>query len=423
MLNQNEKIKIFNLLDAGFSSAEISRRTEKSIGTVYKFKKVHTEKKEVKSEPFSESSKILPAKDFVDSQVRKGITNSMRLYRDARMKGYKGSYGHLNSYVRKLITKEGSYKRSKHVETAPGEQAQVDWGSFGKIMIGDRLERLYAFVYVLSYSRALYVEFVVRQNQQTFQSCHVHAFEKLGIPKNIRYDNIKTVVLSREKLRDGSAKPHFNPTFLDFAQYYGFQSELCPPYWPRSKGKVEAGVKYLRNNFMLGEVFGKTFHSIDELNKKVERWIENVAQRRIHRSTGKEPLSLWVHEKKFLHFPTGLPPYNTAPFFERRSTKDGLVQYKSNLYSVPSKYAQKKLYVREIQKYGSPILEIYYKDFLAAVHAVSSERGKWIIDDLYTLESNQKNSPVRRIVLGKIKSKKLDLVVATRDLNYYDSAI
>src|SRR5204862_98653 len=107
--------------------------------------------------------------------------------------------------------------------------------------------------------------FVVRQNQQTLQACHIHAFEKIGIPQIILYDNMKTVVLGRKKLADGSKKIQYNPAFLDFARYYGFEVKACPPYWPRAKGKVESGVKYLKNNFMVGESFGKTFKSLDEL--------------------------------------------------------------------------------------------------------------------------------------------------------------
>jgi len=418
---------VFNLLDAGLSIAEVARRTRKSVTTVYKYKKLCRSNFKQFSEERSLSRKLLPFQEKIKICLQNDrINNFSKLYRELKNSGYTGSYSLLNSYFKKNKYQVDRYKRSLHIETDPGEQAQVDWGSFGEIKIGNRIARLYAFVYVLSYSRAMHVEFVVRQNQQTFQNCHINAFEKLGIPKRIRYDNVKTVVLGREKLPDGSKKIHFNPTFIDFASYYGFQPELCPPYWPRAKGKVEAGIKYLRHNFMAWETFGSTFNTLDELNRKVASWLDFVAQQRVHKSTNEKPLDRWLNEKKFLQFPINIPPYNTSPFLKRMSTKDGLIQYKSNLYSVPSKFSRKKLFVKEISRSGIAFIEIYYHDVFIATHQVSLERGQWVVEDNHLSEPNPPIDPNDPVPFGRNKHRKrkdISITIATRDLSYYNSLI
>lgn len=222
----------------------------------------------------------------------------VQLYQEIQEKGYKSSYTTAYRYIKLLANNEPITKRSAHVDTAPGKQAQVDWGSFGKIIINGKTRRLYAFVYILGYSRMMYVEFTTRQDIKTLQECHIHAFNHLGIPETIVYDNMKTVVLRREKATGNTSDNiYFNPSFSNFAQYYGFNIYLCHPYWPREKGKVEAGVKYLRNNFMQGRRFQKDFSSLEEINKQVKKWLNTVAHVRIHGTTQKRPLQRWNQEK------------------------------------------------------------------------------------------------------------------------------
>lgn len=373
MLTIREKAVISELLEAGVGVTEIARRTGRSVSTIYSLKR----------RPKAQLTASVP-----DSQI-------------------------------KPKNRQETYKRSQQVITTPGEQAQVDWGSFGKIAIAGRIEPLYAFVYVLSYSRAIYVEFVVRQNQQTLHSCHEHAFKKLGIPRNIRYDNMKTVVLRRTRLPEGGTRDYITPTFKDFARYYGFNIELCPRYWPRSKGKVEAMVKYLRHNFMGQQAYRKTYKSLEELNDNVARWTESVAQQRNHKTTGRKPFELWQEEKRFLEFPT-LPPYNSNPFLVRRSTKDGLVQYKANLYAVPMLFAQKKLTVRELPEHGLAKLEIYYKQQLVARHTVCLERGKWVMDGEYL--TTYQGSQVERVD-RQMKDSRPQVKVVPRGLSHYNNFI
>lgn len=131
-------------------------------------------------------------------------------------------------------------------ETAPGEQAQVDFGRYTYLTPQGEERRVWAFVMVLSWSRALYVEFVERADTATFLRCHVHAFEHFGgIPQRCLYDNTKLVVLRR----DSEGRPVWNERYLDFSSALGFEARLCQPYRARTKGKVERGVGYVEQNF------------------------------------------------------------------------------------------------------------------------------------------------------------------------------
>ncbi|MBI3120169.1 MAG: IS21 family transposase [Candidatus Kerfeldbacteria bacterium] len=416
MLSRDQQDQIFHLLDNGMSASQISRQLHISIGTVYNYRNSRSHSGNTDSHKEKIPSKILPFRESIRLRLKRGEKNITRIFQYLQKEGYLGSYALLNSYVRNFLLsfRQKKYKRSTRVETDPGEQAQIDWGDFGKVVINGRKEKLYAFIYILSYSRMAYVEFVVRQKQVVLQNCHVRAFEKIGMPKVLRYDNMKTVLVRRKKLPNGYKKLYWNPSFQEFAKYYGFELDICPPYWPRSKGKVEAMVKYLKQNFADGNVFKKNFISLENLNKEVSRWLDEVANARIHRTTKEKPCNLWKKEKPFLIFPNGFSPYNPTPLLPRRSTKDGLIQYKSVFYSVPMDYAQKKLYIREIDNSGLPILEIYDHHESIARHSISTKRGSWVLDDQHLSTKNEGEVPKKKI------KEMASISVAARDLHYYD---
>lgn len=421
MIKQSEWQEIFNFIDLGLSVSEVSRQTGRCRATI---KKLIAQGGPVENLHILHTpSLIQPFEKYLRTSIKRGISNRTKLLLEIKERGYKGSYSTLNNYLgehfRSLNCK--GYRRSAHLETGPGEQAQVDWGTFGKIEIGGKKERLYAFVYVLGYSRALYIEFTIKQNLKTLEMCHIRAFEKFGIPKTLVYDNMKTVVLRRERLPGGESIPHYNPAFYDFSRYYGFEIFACPPYWPRAKGKVESGVKYVRNNFMQGMKFNRGFSSLQELNEKAKVWLDSVANVRDHKSTGRKPFEMWLEEKAYLRFPTELPSYPVSSFVVRHSTKDALINFKFNYYSVPMQYARKKLYVKEVNSGGIISIEIYCEDTLIAAHSLSSGRGKWIVDKNHIITTVPRVKFTKKLIRRKAKNlnSKLPFVVYARGLSYY----
>lgn len=371
------------------------------------------------------SKKVSTFQNYLHQRIYDGVRNVKKLFFEIKSQGYSGSYASVYRYAKAKSKTYNNYKVSPRFETKPGEQAQVDWGSFGKIEINDKIYPLYSFVYILGYSRIVYIEFTVKQNLQTFQECHIHAFEKLGTPKTILYDNIKTVVLKREKLPDKRFRHTYNPAFLNFANYYGFQIKLCIPHRPQTKGKVEAAVKHIRNNFMQGLDKSK-IKSLEELNQMSKKWIDDVINIRIHGTTGEKPIIRWQREKPYLKFPADLPKYQTSSFLTRNSTKDGLVQYKSSFYSVPAKYARRKLFLKESNKGGLVFLLIYFENKIIAKHPLSSKKGDWVVNDEHFVYKSEKPSSFVSIILDKlrtVRSQENQKFVLDRPLSYYDHLI
>lgn len=421
-LTSDERITIYDLLDAELSIAEISRRIDRSTGAIQKVKRTR-QNIDPNTTSVEISQKILPVKDYIDDQVKNSRINVTVLYKNIKQNGYLGSYGTLNNYIRTHLpsTKLKSYKPSQRRETGPGEEAQMDWGSFGRITINSEKKRLYAFLYVLSYSRMLYVEFTLSQKMATLQSCHKHAFERLGIPKYILYDNMKQVVTRIVRLPDGTRKPRFNPEFINFANHFRYELKACGPYWPRSKGKVESAVKFLRYNFMRNQSFGKTFHSLEELNERASKWVEEINQR-LHRTTEQRPIELWVKEEGLLSFPKDIPAFHSEPFLTRRANKDNLVQHKMNFYTVPNEYGQKKLFVREVDRSGIKKLEIYQRDKLIYTYDLSYGRG-----EIMVIESTKNPTVYRRTTRNHKprvpKRNKYKVLVPQREISYYENLV
>ncbi len=167
-------------------------------------------------------SKLDSFKGYLQQRLEDGLDNCVVLLRELRAQGYTGGYSILKEYVHPFRRKHQP-DATMRFETEPGEQAQVDWGSFSYISEEGHKRKVWAFVMVLSWSRAKHVEFVPRADVATFIRCHVNAFEHLGgIPRRCLYDNAKVVVLGRED--DG--KPRWNPRLLDFALRVGFDTRL-----------------------------------------------------------------------------------------------------------------------------------------------------------------------------------------------------
>jgi transposase len=172
-------------------------------------------------------------------------------------------------------------------ETAPGEQMQVDWVEFRK-----GRDPLYAFCATLGFSRASFVQFVTDMKVQTLIECHDHAFECFGgIPLQVLYDNMKTVVLERDVSGDGEHR--FHAGFLDYARHCGFVIRLCRPYRAKTKGKVERFNGYLRRSFYVPLVaqLKQAGLSLDAVtaNAQVRRWLKDLANERIHGTTQVRP--------------------------------------------------------------------------------------------------------------------------------------
>ncbi|MHB8614415.1 MAG: IS21 family transposase [Candidatus Dormibacteraceae bacterium] len=292
---------------------------------------------------------------YLHGRMAEGVLNAHKLFMEIQAQGYRGGESQVKAYVHPYRIARLT-AATVRFETEPGEQAQVDWGHFGYIDYAGQRGRLYGFAMTLGWSRAMYVEFTTVADSARFLRCHVHGFEYLGgVPEQIVHDNLKSAVVSRDA--DGTI--HWNARYLDFASVLGFSPFACRPYRAQTKGKVESGIKYVKYNFWPGLHFG----DLADLNQQALSWLNTIANGRVHGTTGVTPFSRLGQEG--LH---PVQPYDTSVLSSRRSSKDCLVSYAGNYYSVPAAYACQALVVKETD--SGELLILSAQGELLATHRV-----------------------------------------------------
>jgi len=285
---------------------------------------------------------------------------AQQLFQRLREAGYSGGYSILKDYVRTV--RPPRQPAFLTLQFAPGQCAQVDWGSAGFLPVGGTRRRLSFFVMVLCYSRQMYVEFTLAQSQEHFLACHQQAFEYFGaVPAEVMVDNCKTAVLSHPVGQPAV----LHPRYLDFARHYGFAVKACGVRQPKQKGRVENGVGYLKKNFLAGLELA----SLDALNAAVRLWLDQVAQVRVHRETHQKPQELFALEKPKLR-PLTLLPYDLATVTTVTASRRCRITLDTNRYSVPPRYASTHL----VLKASPDRLCLYHQDQLIAEHPRSYER-------------------------------------------------
>jgi transposase len=190
-------------------------------------------------------SKLEPFKEYLEERLKAGVWNGKVLLRELRKRNYTGGYTILTDWLRPQ--REAAYAVAvRRFETAPGKQAQVDWGHLGWLSSERGKQQLWGFTITLGYSRRLTAEAATDQKPGTLLRMHEAAFEELGgVPEEILYDRMRTIWTGV----DEQDEIIWNAAFEDFARYWGFQPRLCRPYRAQTKGKIESGVKYVGGTF------------------------------------------------------------------------------------------------------------------------------------------------------------------------------
>jgi len=277
-------------------------------------------------------------------------------------RGYQGGYDTVKNAVRPLRAEAvAASLTQRRFETAPGQQAQVDWGQV-KVRLGGALARIHVFVMTLGYSRRAYVEGFEHERLASLLAAHEHAFAHFGGRcAELLYDRMRTVVLGTE---DG--KPVWNATFEAFAKHWGFEPRLCRPYRAQTKGKVESGVKYVKRNFVPGRVF----RDLDDFNAQLRQWSQEVADLRVHGTTHQRPIDRFAEEIAALVPTAGQASFLEAMVRHRVVAADWLVSIDANRYSVPCRLIGKTVQV--VRSGGT--WQIRYRGELVAEHPVLAGR-------------------------------------------------
>jgi transposase len=259
---------------------------------------------------------------------------AQRIFEELQARGYVGGCTVVRDFV--------ALHRPRPVATAearfyvkPGQQLQVDWAEMGLTRVGGIERKLYAFVGVLSWSRAMFVCFTTDMTMLTWLDCHLRAFRFFGgVTAEVLIDNLKTGVDSRA---GGTVKWH--PKYEEFAVGMGFRPIAHFPRRPKTKGRVERMVRFLRQAFFAG----REITSLEELNLAAVAWLEERANRRVHRVTRERPCDRFAIERAVLH---AVREYDIVLEETRVADPYALVAIEGVRYSIPSTYPRRSVTVQ-----------------------------------------------------------------------------
>jgi transposase len=234
--------------------------------------------------------KLDPYKPIIDERLRQyPELSATRLFEEVRAAGYEGGYTQVKVYVRQIRPRPPEEPVIRF-ETPPGRQAQVDFADF-RFPWGKR----YALLVVLGYSRLLWARFFPRKTTAALYEGLEGAFRFFGgVPRDLLFDQLKNVIIEDRRTDCGELLK--NEEFLRFAVHWGFEVRACRPYRAQTKGKVERPVSYLRRNF----VYGREFVSDSDVEARLQHWLDQTANVRIHGTTKVRPVARFEEERSLL---------------------------------------------------------------------------------------------------------------------------
>jgi len=284
--------------------------------------------------------------------------------------GFAGSYTGVRRYVRKLEARlPEAFTR---VETAPGEEVQVDFGYVGELHDPKegRLRKAWVFVMTLSWSRHQYAEIVFDQKVETWIALHVRAFEWFGgVVKRVVPDNLKAAIV-RACFHD----PEVQRSYREQAEHYDFTIAPCRPATPQHKGKVESGVRYVKRNALKG----RQFPDVHAANEHLKRWILGTAGTRDHGTTHEAPLLRFEAERTALK-PLPAVRYEPAVWKQAKLHPDCHVVFEQAYYSAPHRLIGQGLLVRATHAR----VEIYHRHERVATHSRASRPGERVTNAVH----------------------------------------
>jgi transposase len=288
MLTAEEQMELDILKKHGASIRELAKATGRSRNTVRRYLRGGEAAAQRKSPP-KRAEKLDPFKDYIVARMKAAAQDRIPatvLFREICERGYSGGETRVKQFVRGLVPAP-AVELIVRFETDPGRQMQADWASVGRG--GDKLK---VFIATLGWSRAAYVEFCDDEKVETLITCHENALRFFGgVPREVLYDNMRTVVLERNTY--GRGVHRFHPGFLDYARHAGFLPRLCQPYRAQTKGKVERFIGYLKRSFWVPFVATMRQSGLKPdkhaTNAAVARWLREVANARVHATTHEVP--------------------------------------------------------------------------------------------------------------------------------------
>lgn len=324
VLDAREVQGIFGLLGRGWQVKAIARELGMARNTVRAW---------VRRGPDAERPRtgrpqaLVGHEDWLKARFLAGVRNADVLRQELADRGLLVSIRTVERFVSPLRTAAMNEERATlRFETEPGQQMQIHFGEKWIDVAGERV-KAFVFVATLGYSRCTFAQVYPTLRQRHWLEgleAALHHFG--GVPEECVVDNAKALVL-----RWQGDRPVFHPEFQAFCHHWGMRPRACRPYRPRTKGKVERGVGYVKGN-ALGRV---SWASWESLHGHLIWWMREVADVRTHGTTGEKPVDRAERERRALLAVGSHPSYLRARRFTRKVTGDCRVEFETNRYSVP----------------------------------------------------------------------------------------
>lgn len=327
--------------------------------------------------------------DQIDDLLRRGVSNSAVIIDRLEENGYTGGQTVIKDYVhshqdlipakRQIVTPKGN--RGRRYTSSPGESFQMDWGFVKVEQASGNSYRAACFAMICHCCGERYVEFFPNAKQENLFIGMLHAFQRMGVPQHVLTDNMKSVTTGR----DADGKPLWNKEYAGFMAAIGFETRLCKPRHPFTKGAVERLVKFVKQNFLVARTFG----TLTDLNYEAWKWCDKQ-NARYHDGVFCIPHE--KHQTKCLVNTKPLPIDDRVKLYlypQRRISFDGFVNYEGRRYGVPYRYAGKTCRVRR-QEFT---LYIYSDDLREklAEHDVTWSRRDSFCKDQYVEEQPEEH--------------------------------
>lgn len=348
--------------------AEIGRVYDCDYRTAKKF----YENNNQPSKRMIKPSKLDDYKEIIIEKINMCCT-AKAILKFIEKKGYKGKYSILRDFIKKYKDEEIK-KATMRFETNPGLQAQVDWKE--ELTMASRSGELFEiniFLILLGYSRIKYMELTLDRTQDTLMQCMINSFVYFGgVPKEILFDNMKTVIDKSKTIYQDAV---VNETFYEFSKDMGFEVRACRVFRPQTKGKVEACAKLTSRL----APYNKEFDTFDELIAIVKDVVFDI-NTEISTATHEKPIKLLEKEREYLHpLPkqSFIDNYFTKPI-QRIVTKESMITYMNNKYSLDVKYIGKTV---NLEVEGDKLL-IIFNNKIIQTHTISNKKFNYKEEDL-----------------------------------------
>jgi transposase len=319
---------------------------------------------------------------------------------------YTGSYKSVLRFVRAHYPRP-RLRPYRRVETPPGAQAQVDWGEFADLDVGAGLQKLYAFVMVLSHSRKEVLVWSQRMDQLSWHHAHGEALRRLaGVPAVLRIDNLKTGIA-----KGAGPWGQVNDAYRAYAKAVGFHVDACLPRCPEHKGKVENKVRFVRRRLRLSGRFA----DLAGLQKQTDEQLADSDSRRLCPATGQTVQQSFEAERALLR-PLPILPEPFDHVATRPVQRDCTVNFEGRSYSVPFVLVGLAVEVRGC----AAVVQVWHEGRVVAEHPRHTQERLLIDPSHYEGDGDERvAAPVPLGRMGQRWQEILAMPVEQRPLDLY----